>query len=493
MMGENTRPSGTNGAEPPGVVFRATGRHTLAELAFTIVSTGEGARNHTLHEAACLAYENGYPLEAALAAFRPAGLAAGLPLTEVTATTRSAYRRTMAGKPRIVDDAYYEQPEPTEYARLLALYPSNLDRTMTHFPEIQTAWEALTPEEQADHKREAARANLKRQQEQVAAAQLPLPPVAPSGIVNVVDYLAAIPSQIPWLVSPLIYQGGVTLISGPPKAGKSTLAAQIQRCSETGDLFLDAVVIPGPVLLVTEEGGVAVGWKVAGLTDLDIYDRRASAGETFEATLTKISVWCDAHPRAVVFIDTLSIWAGISDENDASKVTAAVALVMRLAQEQDVAVVLVHHSRKTGGTHGEAIRGSGAILATVDISVELKRTSEDSDDRWLDVQGRVIFPQRMKLTFSEKTHEYTRIDSASEPFDEAQLDGIPSDGPGMTRAAIGRLWEMTNPRKKIANIIEIGRMRGAFAQVNGKGMDQWRYWSIPPAGQRWHGAEDDDE
>ena len=472
-----TEPPPKSNGSPPSIIFRATGRHTLASLAATVTGTTEGARNLTLHNAACQAYEAGYTLEEAVTVLKPAGTAAGLTSTESQRTITSAYTKTMAGKPRLTDSEYFQKPELTEYDRLLALYPSDLDRTMTHFPEIQAAWEALTPEQQEAHTRELRNANFLQLKADVEAAQVPLPP---TGILNIVAYLAAIPTEIPWLVAPLVYRGGVTLISGPPKAGKSTLASQVIRCRETSDFFLGAIVVPGPVLLVTEEGGVAVAWKAQGLTEMDVYDRRAAGGETFEATLTKVSTWCDAHPGAIVFIDTLSIWAGIADENDAAKVTAAVALVMRLAQEQDVAVVLVHHSRKAGGAHGESIRGSGAILATVDISVELKRTSEDSDDRWLDVQGRVIFPQRLKLGFSQESHEYTRIDETAEPFDEAQLDGIPATGPGMTRASIGRLWEMTNPRKKIANLIEIGRMRGTFAQVDGKGMDQWRYWSIPP-------------
>ena len=317
--------------------------------------------------------------------------------------------------------------------------------------------------------------------------------------VNIIAYRAAVPDEIPWIVRPLVYQGGVTMLSGPAKAGKSTLAAQIQRLLELDpeEPFLhEPRVYNRPCLLVTEEAGVAVVYKTDGLSQLDVYDWAAGGGEPLEHTLNVIVAWVEAHPEGVVFIDTLSMWAGIEDENDASKVTKAISLIKRLAGGLDVAVVLIHHSRKAAGAHGEAIRGSGAMLATVDISVELKRTSSDGDDRWLDVQGRVIFPERIHLVFDKASKRYAMGDAAGElnAQVEAWLVGVPTDGSGVSRPDLGRLWDLRNPRDRIKALINAGRMRETFESAGGKGPREYRYWAVPPAyGSIPRSAYDEDD
>lgn len=302
-------------------------------------------------------------------------------------------------------------------------------------------------------------------------------------IVNIRDYRAAVPTEIPWRCKPIVYSGGVTLIAGPPKAGKSTLAAQLQQCAETGIDFAGSwPVVAGPCLLVTEEGGVAVSYKTSGLERLDVLDRRSAvmASLTFSQVLDVIAEWTVANPDGIAFIDTLAIWAGIENENDASQATQAIAQVTALAQQTDLAVVLIHHARKAGGENGEAIRGSGAILGTVDIAVEMSRTGPMSDDRYLDVQGRVVMPERYLLAFDRLTMTY-RLENRGDirlTEIEADLVGIPADGPGMTRGDLTRVWKR-DPRARAEQLVNMGRMRVEYV----KGERAWanRYWSVPAA------------
>lgn len=334
---------------------------------------------------------------------------------------------------------------------------------------------------QARKAREAAQANG-HDAIQVPPDDIDLPQPTPL-IVNIDDYRAAVPSEIPWRCRPIAYSGGVTLIAGPPKAGKSTLAAQLQRCCETGDAFLGAwPVLLSPVLLVTEEGGVAVVHKTTDMHQLDVLDRRSAvmAGLRFEQVLERITGWAQGHPGGLVFIDTLAIWGEIENENDASEAGKAVALVTALAQQTDMAVLLVHHARKSGGEHGEAIRGSGAILATVDIAVEHSRVASGSDDRWLDVQGRVILPERYLLEFDRFTMSYSLSNQADARLAEidADLVGVPADGPGMSRKELGELWGR-EPRKRLEQLLNVGRLRQTYVEVGRT--RAYRYWSIPAA------------
>jgi hypothetical protein len=311
----------------------------------------------------------------------------------------------------------------------------------------------------------------------------PEPRVQPVSVIVGIDaYRASVPASIPWVCRPIAYLGGVSLIAGPPKAGKSTLAAQLQRCRETGErLFGVWDVTTGPTLLVTEEGGAAVVYKTEGLHALDVLDRRAAvtAGLTFRQMLGAVSEWAATHPDGLVFIDTLAIWAGIEDENAAGQATRAIAAVTETAQAANLAIVLVHHARKGGGDDGEAIRGSGAILATVDIGIELSRVNPGSDERYLDVMGRITPAERFRLAFDPFTRTYTLADPGARLAEiEADLVGIPADGPGTSRDELHGLWRK-DPRKRVEELCNIGRMRSEFVKVGRS--HAWRYWSIPAA------------
>ncbi len=311
-------------------------------------------------------------------------------------------------------------------------------------------------------------------------AEPPLDIVAPY-IVNVLAYRASVPAEIPWAIRRIAYLGGVSLIAGPPKVGKSTLVSTLIGCRETGQLFLGWEVVPGPTLLVTEEGGVAVAYKTEGLSELDILDRRTavSAGLTFAKVLEVITEWAGQHPGGLAIIDTLSIWAGITDENDAAVVTRAIAAISHVAQACNIAIVLVHHSRKSGGDDGEGIRGSGAILATVDLGIELSRVRPGEDDRYLDTMGRVILPERFRLSFDRDSKSYALADDQDADqlaAIEADLARIPSDGPGLSRQELQILW-MRDPRKRSDELLNKGRMRKEYVRV-GRTL-AFRYWSIP--------------
>lgn len=308
-------------------------------------------------------------------------------------------------------------------------------------------------------------------------------------IVDIDDYRAAVPAIVPWICRPIAYTGGVSLIAGAPKSGKSTLMAQFQRCRETGaPLVGQWDVATGPTLLVTEEGGIAVTHKTGDLHSLEILDRRTAvlAGMTFDQVLDVISRWGTDHPGGLVFLDTLSIWAGIEDENSAAETTKAIARVAVVAQVADLAIVLVHHARKSGGDDGEAIRGSGAILATVDIGIELTRVQPGSDQRFLDVMGRVILPERFTLDFDRATMSYSLADLAELRLAaiEDDLEGIPVDGEGLTRSQLHGLWGK-DPRKRVEQLLNLGRMRQEYVK-KGRGWG-WRYWSVPPV---WTPSDD---
>jgi hypothetical protein len=91
----------------------------------------------------------------------------------------------------------------------------------------------------------------------------------------------------------------------------------------------------------------------------------------------------------VLFIDTLSKFWTVLDENDNAEVQRAVNPLLALARDLNVAVVLVHHSNKGDGGGGRMIRGASSLFGIVDQALILHRHGPtDSTQRRLETLGR---------------------------------------------------------------------------------------------------------
>jgi hypothetical protein len=107
---------------------------------------------------------------------------------------------------------------------------------------------------------------------------------------------------------------------------------------------------------------------------------------------------------------------------------------------------------------------------------------DESDDRTLDLSGRVILPRRMGLSFDRDTGLYVQKDRLA---DEAQkvrdlVAGIPEvgAGPGLTRDDLAGLWQK-DPRKEIRKLTEGGYLTSTFEPIPGTRTREFRYWRVP--------------
>jgi predicted ATP-dependent serine protease len=83
----------------------------------------------------------------------------------------------------------------------------------------------------------------------------------------------------------------------------------------------------------------------------------------------------DAH---IVVVDTLRSFAGIVDENDAAKVVAAVQPLILITRRGNIGVIALHHLRKSEGEEGLAHAGNTALVALMDVALELRRDQHSS-------------------------------------------------------------------------------------------------------------------
>jgi hypothetical protein len=321
--------------------------------------------------------------------------------------------------------------------------------------------------------------------------------------------------DVPWAVHGLAYYGGTTLVSAPPKIGKSTFLADLARArtNNEAEWIGRALRGDGPTLLLTEEGAFPTAFRWHRSTELavmlwheairahnatmeGVYPR-GGPGTTREQveqqrafwsfrswTLREVREWLDGQRQAMVIVDTLARWAGIADENDASEVTKVIGEYMQVAQDTGSSVILVHHARKGGGKDGEAIRGSGAVLGTVDVAAELFRKAEGSDQRRLDLRGRVIFDESTVLDYDRDTGVYSVGVDTSAPVAETWVNAVPDDGTGMSIDALVVAWgniPKSTAQNRAASLVKNDRLRRETV-ATGKGAPAYRYWRNGHAG-----------
>jgi hypothetical protein len=201
--------------------------------------------------------------------------------------------------------------------------------------------------------------------------------------------LAALPEGRRWLVEDLWSESAVGIVGGEPKCGKSFLALDLAVAVASGTPCLRRFAVPraGPVLLFAAEDALHVvrerlegicrgaGVALAGLhvhviTAPTLRLDLASDSRRLAGTVASLA------PRLLVLDPFVRLHR--IDENVSAAVAPLLASLRELQRRHDMAVVLVHHARKGGGTvrPGQALRGSSELHAWGDSNLYLRRRGE---------------------------------------------------------------------------------------------------------------------
>lgn len=196
--------------------------------------------------------------------------------------------------------------------------------------------------------------------------------------------------DVDWLVRGLLPNGGTSLLVADPKAGKSTLARCLAHSVVTGQgewLGRDVVEGGAVVLIALEERleSIARHFNMLGTPD-DGLHLLAEPAPSVDRLVRLTESAADLDPSLIV-IDTAIRWIGSEDGNDYAAMTRELTPIIDLARTSGAHVMLVHHSRKSGGQHGHESLGSQAILGAVDVYVSIRRDPR-SDVRSCYAEGR---------------------------------------------------------------------------------------------------------
>jgi hypothetical protein len=189
-------------------------------------------------------------------------------------------------------------------------------------------------------------------------------------------------AEVEYLVANLVATYAVTLLVARPKVGKTLFVFAMLRALERGELFAGRRVQQASAVVLSEEGSATLKQKVRrfGLKQTRFLTRRDLARCRDFAGVIALAVEEAKRvgARALV-IDTLAPWARFArdEEKDAGAVTEAMRPLLAAAAE-GLAVIVVHHAKKADALEGDAVRGSGAIFASVETLIELRRLDREA-------------------------------------------------------------------------------------------------------------------
>lgn len=248
--------------------------------------------------------------------------------------------------------------------------------------------------------------------------------------VSVRELLAKEPEPVSWVVEDLI-PTGLGLIIGPSKLGKSWMALQLALAVASGKEFLGFHSRKGNVLylalednerrLVERVGHIQKGEEVPeGFRVRFVSSRLPKLIEELEEERR-------ASDPKLVIIDTLQMIRGPvrNTENLYAYDYREMAMLKKFADENDIAIIAIHHTRKANDTSNvfNNISGTTGIMGAADSSFVL---SKDKEKVVLSVTGRDISSEEYLLSFDKDTCLWSMEETREAEMERRLLESFES-------------------------------------------------------------------
>jgi len=299
-----------------------------------------------------------------------------------------------------------------------------------------------------------------------------------------------------WLIEKLWPRAGVGIIGGAPKSCKSWLGLDLAVSVASGTQCLDTFVVadqPGPVLVyMAEDAAPIVKERLAGLCRHRGLDLANLPIGVITAPSVRLDLPHDQrrlretlrqHAPRLLLLDPFVRLHRIN-ENQAGDVSAVLGYLRELQRAHDLAVVVVHHARKNGGTTGgESLRGSGDFFAWVDTALFLRRHRQQLV---LSVEHRAASapePLTLALVGSETD---MHLSPASQQPPDARDPAPAIDIDAAVLGALERVGQWGLPRTSLRVILHVrnGRLGEALTRLAASGHiarhgDKWVRLGVP--------------
>lgn len=213
---------------------------------------------------------------------------------------------------------------------------------------------------------------------------------------------------LPWLTDGLMILGGLGILAGPSKAGKSTITRQLAQAVANGGEWLGRKTAKGTVLylaLEEQEQMLAYQLKKLGVEDENILYH---VGPLNQGDLVdNLTQAIDHHEASLVVVDTMILLSHFENLNDYNEVYNKLSVLRNIARTTNSHILLIHHTNKAGG-----LLGSTAIQGAVDCFLTFSEIPGCPRFRKIDSKqrgGRQFNDQR--LEYIEDEDIYRTIDT----------------------------------------------------------------------------------
>lgn len=243
-----------------------------------------------------------------------------------------------------------------------------------------------------------------------------------SGIISAADLQDLQFPPIRWIV-PEIMPEGLTLLAGPPKVGKSWLAMETALAVGSGGSVLGRPCEAGPVLYLALEDNARRAQrrlrKLAGDRDWPSNLDLAFEWPRLDGGLGPLRQWLAAHPKArMLIVDTLAPVRPFERANDGahSKDYAALRGLHHIAREFNIAVLVIHHTRKAHADDPfDTVSGSTGLTGAADATLVLQRREGDGG-LVLYGRGRDLEELELAIEFDTATCHWRDLGNPVEAF-----------------------------------------------------------------------------
>ena len=180
-----------------------------------------------------------------------------------------------------------------------------------------------------------------------------------------------------FLVDGFLQENSLAMIWGQSGSYKSFVALDLALCISTGKDFHGHNVSPGTVLYIAAEG--SGGFKNRTAAWIEYYNKQIedfylipmaldiNEERTIDDLLMDVNMY-RLKPKLIV-IDTLARCSGGSEENSATEMSKIINNLDKFREATGATCLIVHHSGKSGSQY----RGSSAIYAAMDTSIEVAK------------------------------------------------------------------------------------------------------------------------